>query len=179
MFLPIYNIEGTRSFYCRQSDLHHIVKSCVSRPADIGLAVHYSVMFLYNKASSVPTSWFFFASTYKPKFNKKLYGIKYKKISKKVKKTLAFFWEVVYTLNCCDIDSNEARGCCHRDGRFSVERMSSLKTDDKSLYKFRRPSRDGVCGKKSKDTHGDVYSRRLSYCLKSTNRRRLFLWQIR
>ena len=30
-------------------------------------------------------------STYKPKFNKKLYGIKYKKISKKVKKTLAFF----------------------------------------------------------------------------------------
>ena len=57
---------------------------------------------------------------------------------------------------------------------FSVERMSSLKTDDKSLYKFRRPSRDGVCGKKSKDTHGDVYSRRLSYCLKSTNRRRLF-----
>jgi len=29
-----------------------------------------------------------------------------------------------------------------------VERMSSLKTDDKSLYKFRRPSRDGVCGKK-------------------------------
>ena len=59
-----------------------------------------------------------------------------------------------------------------------MERMSSLKTDDKSLYKFRRPSRDGVCGKKSKDTHGDVYSRRLSYCLKSTNRRRLFLWQI-
>ena len=47
-----YNIEGTRSFYCRQSDLHHIVKSCVSRPADIGLAVHYSVMFLYNKATS-------------------------------------------------------------------------------------------------------------------------------
>ena len=49
----------------------------------------------------------------------------------------------MYTLNCCDIDSNEARGCCYRDGRFSVERMSSLKTDDKSLYKFRRPSRDG------------------------------------
>ncbi|WP_368261892.1 hypothetical protein [Blautia wexlerae] len=56
VFLPIYNIEGTRSFYCRQSDLHHIVKSCVSRPADIGLVVHYSVMFLYNKAISVPTS---------------------------------------------------------------------------------------------------------------------------
>ena len=108
-----------------------------------------------------------------------LYRIKYKKRWKKIKKTLAFFWEVVYTLNCCDIDSNEARGCCHRDGRFSVERMSSLKTDDKSLYKFRRPSRDGVCAKNSKDTHGDVYSRRLSYCLKSTNRRRLFLWQIR
>ena len=108
-----------------------------------------------------------------------LYRIKYKKIIKKVKKTLAFFRMVVYTLNCCDIDSNEARGCCHRDGRFSVERMSSLKTDDKSLYKFRRPSRDGVCGKNLKDTHGDVYSRRLSYCLKSTNRRRLFLWQIR
>ena len=101
------------------------------------------------------------------------------KNNKKSKKTLAFFRMVVYTLNCCDIDSNEARGCCHRDGRFSVERMSSLKTDDKSLYKFRRPSRDGVCGKKLKDTHGDVYSRRLSYCLKSTNRRRLFLWQIR
>ena len=44
MFLPIYNIEGTRSFYCRQSDLHHIVKSCVSRPADIGLVVHYPAM---------------------------------------------------------------------------------------------------------------------------------------
>ena len=56
LFLLIYNIEGTRSFYCRQSDLHHIVKSCVSRPADIGLVVHYSVMFLYNKATSMPTS---------------------------------------------------------------------------------------------------------------------------
>ena len=45
-------------------------------------------------------------------------------IIKKVKKTLAFFRMVVYTLNCCDIDSNEARGCC-QNGRFSVERMSS------------------------------------------------------
>ena len=60
----------------------------------------------------------------------------------------------MYTLNCCDIDSNEARGCCHRDGRFSVERMSSLKTDDKSLYKFRRPSRDGVGGKRYPDLLG-------------------------
>ena len=40
------------------------------------------------------------------------------------KKTLAFLYFMVYTREACDIDSYEARGCCHT-GRFSVERMSS------------------------------------------------------
>lgn len=70
----------------------------------------------------------------------------------------------MYTDNCCDMIAMK-REVAALISRFSVERMSSLKTDDKSLYKFRRPSRDGVCAKNSKDTHGDVYSRRLSYCI--------------
>ena len=60
--------------------------------------------------------------------------------------------------------------------RFSVERMSSYNTDDKSLYQFKSTERgrNYVCElqKKpiltktlliSKDTHGTVYSHRLSH----------------
>ena len=61
---------------------------------------------------------------------------------------LAISQKVVYTPICCDIDSNEARGCCQIDGRFSVERMSSLNTDDKSLYKFRKTIMGWACVKK-------------------------------
>jgi hypothetical protein len=46
------------------------------------------------------------------------------KIAKNMKKVLAFVDFIVYTKQCCDIDSVEARGCCPC-GRFSVERMSS------------------------------------------------------
>ena len=80
--------------------------------------------------------------------------------------------------------------------RFSVERMSSLKTGDKSLYKVRMPTehigRDDVKNAnfwikgvrlwwcEMHDTHGRVYSHRLSYLeMESAKRRRLFLWQVR
>ena len=31
--------------------------------------------------------------------------------TKKIKKNLDFSWSFLYTNNCCDIDSVEARGC--------------------------------------------------------------------
>ena len=76
--------------------------------------------------------------------------------NKKVKKILAISQKVVYTPICCDIDSNEARGCCHKAGRFSVERMSSLKTDDKSLYKFRKTIMGWACVEKNLMTHTEM-----------------------
>ena len=44
--------------------------------------------------------------------------------------------------------------------------MSSLDTDDKSLYKRRAPdfkTKDGLLWGFQEDTHGTVYSHRLSY----------------
>ena len=49
-------------------------------------------------------------------------------------------------------------------GRFSVERMSSYKTDDKSLYNILSYRQfNAQCDVIGYDTHGRVYSHRLSY----------------
>ena len=39
--------------------------------------------------------------------------------------------------------------------------------------------REDVLKSKVDDTHGNVYSHRLSYYLQSAKRRRLFLWQVK
>ena len=58
-------------------------------------------------------------------------------------KMLAIAGNIVYNSHCCDIDSEEARGCHHKYDGFSVERMSRDcrihspavgKPDGKSLY---------------------------------------------
>ena len=58
-------------------------------------------------------------------------------------------------------------------GRFSVERMSSYETGDKSLYTKRIVHREWKQRVKVQDTHGEVYSHRLSYS-KSANKEATF-----
>ena len=68
-----------------------------------------------------------------------------KKYERKMEKILAFLKIIVYTKQCCDIDSVEAGGGC-RYGRFSVERMSSYETGDKSLYTSNIYKVETTCG---------------------------------
>lgn len=53
-----------------------------------------------------------------------------------LKKVLAFFLKMFYTNICCGMIARKREVAAANMAGFSVERMSSYKTDDKSLYQF-------------------------------------------
>ena len=75
--------------------------------------------------------------------------------SKKIKKNLDFSRAFLYTNNCCDIDSVEARGCRCRTAGFPWSECQVKETGDKSLYpQLSPPVRVETTVCKHQDTHG-------------------------
>lgn len=75
--------------------------------------------------------------------------------SKKIKKNLDFSRGFLYTNNCCDIDSVEARGCRCRTAGFPWSECQVKETGDKSLYpQLSPPVRVETTVCKHQDTHG-------------------------
>ena len=78
----------------------------------------------------------------------------------------------MYTKHCCDIDSVETRGCCIK---LQVFRGANVKlrnwrqvtvsriTSTKGRNNVPNHQREDVLKLKVDDTHGNVYSHRLSY----------------
>ena len=118
-----------------------------------------------------------------------------------VKKYLQFIF-ISYIIWELWQDSYEAWGCCRARKRRQVfrganvwstlqepfgEMLANLTTShctnwclqSSSLPRQKRRVRTRFFILKGRETHGLVYSHRLSYWLKSAKRRRLFLWQVK
>ncbi len=61
---------------------------------------------------------------------------------------VAFITKGVYDIKCCDVIAvkREVAGKEISEPGFSAERMSSYKTDDKSLYHYSLPQAETTCG---------------------------------
>ena len=77
---------------------------------------------------------------------------------------LALGARIVYNKRCCDMIAVK-REVAVRETGFPWSECQVNKLTTSHCTSSDAIVRDGVCVSKDMDTHGDVYSRRLSYCL--------------
>ena len=75
-------------------------------------------------------------------------------------------------------DQQVFRGANVKLGNWRQVTVSRI-TSTKGRNNVPNHQREDVLKSKVDDTHGNVYSHRLSYSIISTKRRRLFLWQVK